>query len=265
MEFDDVVADGGLKRKPLGSTWDGLNPLLVANIWRVRPQHSGNSTRYVPYTDKSEGSVIKCVITDGTVEQGEAWSSPFEQSGSLFPTLQNLLQSGALDKAINASVLRPFEGRSGLTKLNAQQTFNSATPLKIQATLLFKAFADAKKEVEEPFNQLMQWALPQRLAQDGFLLSRLASLVKDNNGKRLSATDAALQTLMPSETPALVALSYKNRLYNPMVIENISYSLTSPITASGDHAEMQVQVTLCSLTALDARDWRSMRTNVGAL
>ncbi|PSJ15930.1 hypothetical protein, partial [Nitrosomonas supralitoralis] len=183
------------------------------------------------------------------------------------PTLLAMLQSGALQPVIDAvtsndspesgviglaqqksnDFIRQFEGRTGITKLNSIQVFNGMPPVKIQVTAIFRAWDDPMKEVEEPFNKLMEWALPVKLSPDGSVLARSAQAARGNSG--------FIEALVPSIAPTTIALRYKNRIYSPLVIEAISEQMTSSIDAKGRYVELLVPMTLATLTALDRDDW----------
>ena len=139
-----------------------------------------------------------------------------------------------------------FEGRTGITKLNSIQTFASMPPVKIQVTALFRAWMDAQSEVEEPVDQLVKWSLPIELAKDGAITNTLKAISGD---MKLS------EALLPSKAPCLIGITYKNRTYAPLVIENIGIPIGSPVTSTGNYIEMSVPMTLCTLTALDRKDY----------
>lgn len=249
----------------LSSQWQGLSPHLVARIFPV--DYKGNKM----------GSIeVQAPFTDATMEASFNWQSSFENAGaeSKAPALTAMLQSGAIQPLMNAlgntgigqqtmmlssgetkHLLSEFEGRTGITKLNSTQVFSGMQPIKITATLLFRAYADAKKEVNAPFDQLMQWALPQQLAKDGVL----AEIVNRVSQGEKSFTEY-LKTLMPSFAPHLVGLKYKLRSFPLMVIESISEPLDSPITRTGHYASLAVPVTFSTLTALDRHDWATITT-----
>jgi hypothetical protein len=194
------------------------------------------------------------------------WSSPFESAGieTKAPGLLAMLQSGSLQpfldslpgmkgSAIGNSLkdgLKGFESRTGITKLNSMQVFSGMPPIKIQVTALFRAWKNAKNEVEEPFNQLMSWALPQELAKDMTLAIGVSDFVQ---GKK-----SLLDAILPSHAPVMIAMTYKGRTYSPMVIESISQPINSPIDKYGNFVELQVPMTLCTLTALDKNDWKAI-------
>lgn len=250
--------------KGLGPKVDGLNPHLIAKIWEVdrKGKKIGNVTVFAP-------------LTQAELETTQQWQSPFEQAGveSIRPTLAAMAQAGAFqpvmaslglagdgksqvgDNAIVSkavSALNSMEGRTGVTMVNSTQVFVGAPPARISFSMLFRAWNNPKSEVEQPKDQLVGWSLPKYLAPDGLLVNAI-NAAKGNGGW--------IDVLMPSETPSLVALHYKNRTYKPMVIESISIPLDSPITNKGEYASLIIPITLCSLTAWDRNTWNN--TKVG--
>jgi hypothetical protein len=195
------------------------------------------------------------------MEVALGWQSPFENTDtdSQFPTMAAALQAGYPQQVIDAiaaftgqselgseagSMAQRFVGRTGITKLNSTQVFSGMEPVKITATLLFRAWRDPAAEVEEPFDQLMKWALPVNLSSSGSVISRI---VDKNTGW--------VDALMPSLAPVQIALDYKGRHYAPLVIESIGNPLDSPVDVNGRHVQMIVPVTLATLTAIDRADW----------
>lgn len=245
-----------------GSLWDGLNPHLIASFFLV-----GRDGRRV------DGSpVVQAPLTECEMEIVLNWQSPFENTGpeSKAPTLTAMLQSGALQPTVDALVdpskaqessrahqetsalLKKFEGRTGITKLNSTQIFTGMQPIKFSVQALFRAWRDARQEVEMPVDILMEWALPEKLADDGTVLPRLVDAAKGETG--------AIEALLPSMTPQLIGMQYKNRTYAPLVIESIGLPLSSPIDVDGNFVELLVPMTICSLTALDRHDWAETST-----
>jgi hypothetical protein len=250
--------------KILSSDWSGLNPLLLARIYEVRSNEDGTVS---PVADAPQ--VHAPIIGDTSIEYTLSWQSPFENMGpeTKAPALAAMLQAGALQPVLNAiagnlsglglesaaesvkksnQLIRDFEGRTGMTRLNSTQVFSGMPPVKIPITLLFRAFFDAYTECEAPFAQLMQWALPGELSKDGALVNTLQS-------------KGMVDVLMPSKAPALVALDYRGKVYAPLVIESIAEPITSPMATTGNSASMQVPITLCTLTAMDAPEMASIR------
>ena len=64
-----------------------------------------------------------------------------------------------------------------------------------------------------------------------------------------------VEALMPSKSPTRVAMKFKGRTYSPLVIESIGMPMNSPVDANGQYVELAVPMTLCTLTALDRKDW----------
>ena len=246
----------------LGSLWGGIHPTLIAAISEC--DHQG--------LPKLIGSEVKCLLVDdANLEATMHWQSPFEGAGpeTRFPTLTAMLQSGALQTMAErlsssagsalSSITAAARGKTGITKLNSTQVFSGMPPLRLQATVLLRAWRNPKKEVERPLDQLMSWALPQYLAQEGSLLNAVVDFAKSGNYSVTEAVTAAL----PSTAPALLALTYKGRTLAPLVIESIGVPLNSPSDEDGSFVQIQLPVTFATLRALDALDWAATKIGKG--
>lgn len=268
--------------QPLASKWDGLNDYLLADFFlvkRVRANKGGGEKTY--WHRVEDAPFVQAPLVESNLEATLNWQSPFEQSGAetKAPALLALMQSGGFQPFIDAirggtaalgnlfgsetwnkmatqsanassKYLEEFQDRSGITRLNSTQIFTGMQPIKIQVKALFRAWRDPVAEVDVPVNQLWAWALPQELAEESTLASRMAN--------KLSQSEA-LSVLMPSKAPLYVGMTYKRRTYQPLVIESIDLPIGGPITQEGFFAEMPVSMTLCSLTAIDQRDWAAGR------
>lgn len=233
----------------LSSVWDGMNPHLIARFWAVK--YDGTAT--------GDGGTVRAPLSEAQLDVTMNWQSPFENMNldSKAPAITGLLQANLLSQAAQAikestnslinieKMVGSFEGRTGITKLNSTQIFYGMPPVKIQCTAIFRAWADAMWEVEDPFNQLMEWALPVDLAKD------FASAVPGLG---------AVGVLLPSKAPTPIAMLYKGRTFKPLVIEQISQPLASPIDKDGKFMQLVVPMTLCSLTAIDRADWRGFQS-----
>ena len=242
----------------LTSLWGNLSGYLIAEFYKVVKNKNGS------WSPDWSGPTVKAPLTESNMEVSLSWQSPFENAGTDhgLPTVSAMLQSGALQPFLNSSsktseFVSKFEGRTGITRLNSVQVFTGMPPVKIQVTAMFRAWKDAREEVEAPFSQLMEWALPQDLAKEGVILSAVDSAKAVIDGSSL--TEESAQGLFPSLAPVCIAMRYKNRLYSPLVIESIGQPMNSPVDASGNYTELQVPMTLCTLTAFDAPDWRASR------
>jgi hypothetical protein len=228
----------------ISSLWDGLSPHLIASFYEVKR----DGTRV------DENVTVKAPLLESNIEVGFNWQSPFERVGEdVLPTLQQLLQSGAVDARIKDAAkaididLQKYEGLTSITKLNSTQVFNGMPPVKLPVTVLFRAWRDAVKEVEKPLNQLMKWALPVELSKDG-IVGRFKT---GSEGEIVNA-------LLPSKAPTLIAMTYKKRTYKPLVIESIGVPIGSPIDKNGRFVELSIQIQLATLTAIDRADWVAM-------
>lgn len=247
-----------------GSKWDGLSEHLIASFYEVQKE-GVNTFRWI----KKEGTdVVRAPLTDASMQIELNWNDPFEDSGmdSKAPALMSLLQNGGIQANSDSFIgnggvnqeltqyLTKFEGRTGITKLNSTQIFVSMKSFRINCTAHFRAWNDGKEEVENPVNRLMQWALPQKLSEDGPLASRGMDKAKGEIPME--------EMLMPSLCPKILAMQYKGRTYAPVVIESIDYQMDSPINEKGDFTQMPVQLTICSLMAIDKDDWEESKKTV---
>ncbi|AMK75630.1 MULTISPECIES: hypothetical protein [Methylomonas] len=247
------------EEKLLTSDWGALSPHMIASFWEV--DRDGNKK-------KGANTVVKAAVADeATLDLTLNWQSPFEQAGpeTKAPTLFAMMQSGlasqmydslGFDQGESSSskatrLLQQFEGRTGITQLNSVQVFNGMPPAKIPMTLLFRAWRDPVTEVEEPFNQLMEWALPIELAKDSTLLTNAIEAIRGSKDW--------IEAVLPSKAPTLLALHFKGRTFAPMVIESISQPLTSPTDKNGNFVELTVPITLATLAAIDRKYWQSIQ------
>lgn len=236
-----------------GSGSDGLNKHLIASF--VELKREGNGWK------RNGDVIVQAPFTEASMEVALSWNSPFEGSGADkgIPTVSAMLQSGEFAPLLNeigaggtgaAKSINDFQGRTGITKLNSTQVFAGMPPVKIQVTALFRAWSNPKKEVEEPFDQLMKWALPKELASDGAILSGWDAIKQRD-----------IHKLLPSLAPVCIAMTYKGKTYSPLVIESIGHPMGSPIDKNGNYTELLVPMTLCTLTAIDRNDWGN-RTSI---
>ncbi|MFJ3057158.1 hypothetical protein [Herbaspirillum sp. NPDC087042] len=247
--------------------------MLIAKFYPVKRMESdkwgpSRGTRNISAADKfvvDDGFEVHCPISDGNQHMSFNWTSPFEGAGaeSKIPTISALLQSGSLNSFVQSlgggkigdgqssatsGALAAAFGRTGITKLNSTQVFNGMPPVKFQVTLHFRALLDPFEEVEQPIQQLLEWASPQYLANDGLLVSAL------KNG--LSA--GVINTVFPSLSPQVIAMEYAGKVYSPLVIDDVNKPLTGPIYSDGSLVNTSIQLTMSTLTAIDRRDIRDL-------
>lgn len=252
------------KRERLGSQWDGLNTNLLATFFEV--EKVGSEYK------RKEGLYVVAPLTDASCELTQNWTSPFEQSGvdQSAPYLTAMLQTGGLSQVVDAvgsalgfegdggmanEALKQAQGRSSVTKLNSTQIFSGMPPVKFSVTALFRAWSNARDEVERPMEKLVEWSLPKAIVNEGTLIERGVQIQK-GSADWWSA-------IMPSKAPCLVGMTYKGRTWMPMVIESISIPIASNVTGSGEFVELAIPMTLATLTAIDAKDWATTSVNHG--
>lgn len=258
--------DRGNAYSVLSSDWSGLSRHLIANFYPVRRVVDGNKVWWEREPNSTE---VQAPLTDGTIEQTANWTSPFEnqQADAKLSSVSALLQMNGLQPILNSiagmfgngsvvgdkisstgKALATLAGRTAVTKLNSMQIFSGMPPLKITATAHFRALMDADKEVRQPMDQLMSWTLPKKLSSQGLV------------GNAVDAEqELGWKTLYPSEAPQIIAMSYADCLFMPMVIENMPTPLTGPRDKDGRLLSASLTFTLGSLTALDKDDWAATR------
>ena len=256
-----ITKSVGLPGGELSSLWDGLSPHLIARIFEVN--YKGEM---VP-----DGPVVRAPFGDDVqLDADFNWQSPFENSGSegAAPSLSNMASTGmlaalaeklgkvtGLDTSGASGVAKEAQGRTGMTKLNSTQVFNGAPPMRIQGELILRAWKDPVGEVENPLDQLMQWALPKHLAPEGTLLTAALDYATSEKG--------FIESAMPSLVPSLVGIIYKGRRYAPMVIERVGVPLGSPIDSAGRFTQLRLPITLSSVQAWDRADWQRSKVEYG--
>jgi hypothetical protein len=252
----------------LTSDWTGLSSQLIASFYPVQRQESADKKSF-SFVRVPDSVVVQAPLTDGSMDNTINWHSPFEgasadqkysslsallQQGSFEPLMAIFSQmvakvlpgmSGAVDAA--AATVKGLEGRSGVTKLNSTQVFNGLPPAKLTFTAHFRAMKDPYAEVHEPINQLVSWALPRKLADDGVLLALAKKGTLD---------------LYPSLTPTLIAMNFAGQTFLPMVIESVPVPLTGPRDKDGRMLSAQITMSIATLSALDAPDWVNINQGV---
>lgn len=241
--------------------WGNLSSKLIARLY---PCDSAG----VEIVGAGGASDVRGPVTEAMFEASLNWQSPFENSGpeSKAPALMAMLQTGQIATVANAlqavipgdgmisgmlsetaektaQYARELEGRTGITKLNSRQVFSGMPPIKLTMVLHFRAVTDPETEVMQPYQRLLEWALPKQLAKDGVL----AEVIK-------TGTDDLIKALFPSLAPQMVGFTYGNNRYSPMVIESIGNPIDGPMGPTGLPIYRAVQLTLATLTALDKND-----------
>jgi hypothetical protein len=244
----------------LTSEWGGLSPFLIASFFAVKKIVTEDKTAIRYERDMAQPEVL-APITDASIDATFNWQSPFENVGpdqkfssfsaliqaggfsSLIQSLQALLPAGSLDGV--AKTVKDLEGKSNFTKLNSTQVFSGMPPLPLALTAHFRAYKDAAKEVRAPMDQLVAWALPKTIAQDGPLAA---------------AVGGELQ-VFPSEVPQIIGMKYADKLFAPLVIEGFTYPLDGPRDTRGVLTRAAMPLRLATLTGIDAaKDWAEIRS-----
>lgn len=255
----------------LQSRWDGLNDHLIAEFFAVKRFYDDKNPERISYERVADSVVVRAPLSDVSIQGTLGWRDPFSDAGpdNRAPTLTAMLQSGALQPFVSAiipgkdatdyakNLLREYDGRTGITKLNSMQVFSGMEPVKISCVAHFRAWSDAAKEVEQGFNQLMYWAMPEKLSEEGSFVARVANNINadESNSKSMA------ELVMPSRAPTIVGMTFKGRTFMPLVIESIELPFSGPINANGHFVQMPVSLQLSTLTAIDRDDWRNYLMN----
>lgn len=215
--------------------------------------------------------VIRVLLTDGDKSIESQWQTPFEnsnpelkmpmlmanlQTGQMLQVAGSLgenspfksalfdMSSGPLTSAENA--LKSVEGKTNLTKVNTTQVFLSTSSVRLNLSIFFLAFSDARSEVEDRIMQLEAWSLPVSLSSD----STLQNVINDSN--------TALEGLFSGVIPPFISLTTHGKTYKPFIIESVSAPIVAPIDEKGNRLSLAVNISLMSRTAWDSKDIYSL-------
>lgn len=259
----EMIAGKVRSAEPAGranvAEWGRVSQYLMGRIYPC--DSKGNALASDPVVSVVP---VAAPATDVQFEASFNWQSPFENAGpeSKAPALMALIQSGQLATVASAlqeklpdvasgagsllekakEVAEGLQGRTGITKLNSRQVFSGMPPIKVTFSLHFRAIKSGQAEVMTPYQRLLEWAMPRKLAENGVFTEMLTS------------SRGFLDALFPSEAPTMVGFMYGNNRYVPMVIESIGNPLDGPMDENGIPIYRVVQVTLATLTALDKND-----------
>lgn len=209
------------------------------------------------------GPTVTGIAIDADMTIESQYNSPFENSNpeSRLPVLMGSLQSGDWVNTVDTVLgkvglnggnglsedvknkLNQLEGRSNFTKLNSTQIYVSSASARLNLTIFFEAWANAKHEVEHQIATMQQWSLPVKLSDD----SAVGNL----------ANDFSLTSLFPSEVPPFVSLTYGKKRYSPLLIESVSAPLVTPMDSEGNRIVVEATITLVSRQAWDKANIKS--------
>jgi len=227
--------------------WGMLNPILLGKVALCDKKGVAQG-----------GPTITAIMMDADMTIESQYNSPFENSNpeSRLPVLMGTLQSGdwvnTVDKVLGnlgllnggagltedvKNKLNQLEGRSNFTKLNSTQIYVSSSSARLNLTVFFEAWADARHEVEHQIATLQQWSLPIKLSDD----SAVGNL----------SEEMSLTSLFPSEVPPFVSFTYGKKRYSPLLIESVSAPLVTPKDSEGNRIVVEVNITLVSRQAWD--------------
>lgn len=216
---------------------------------------------------------IRAFLVDGDKTMESQWQTPFENSNPelKMPMLVAGLQTGQTldamgrmaDKAQNTilggavkaarELLSPFsqfaesvKGKTNLNKVNTTQVFLSTASVRLNLSLFFIAFGNAKIEVEEKIMQLESWTVPKFLSDQ----SVLTDVIEQGSAGLFSGI-----------IPPYISLTTHGKTYWPFIIESVSAPIVTPIDEHGNRLNLAVNLSMVSRTAWDAADVRKLYGN----
>lgn len=204
----------------------------------------------------NDGRQVVAIAIEGHLSNESNWATPFDSSNpeNKLPTLLGGLQSGTISDFAStvankigmgqglADNLQKAEGRSSFTKVNSTQIFLSNSSAQISLTVVFRAWRNARTEVEDQVGLLHQMSVPQLLSDD----SIAANQIEDPS--------LSFEGFMPSFIPPYITLYYGKRSYTPMVLQSFSRDIVGNMTEQGDMVYLEVPITLLSRQAWDSKE-----------
>lgn len=152
-------------------------------------------------------TIVGYVSEETRITMTQLWSSPFEGE-----TAGN--QSGV---QVASGLAQNATDKTSVSLLNSKLIWEGAEPLTFNLIMVFSAYADAKKEVDDPISLLLQMSSPE------------------------------LEEELPmGQRPSSVILDLGRKLKTPVVIRSVSYDTNAPKTKNGHFAYNRVEIE-CSI------------------
>ena len=221
---------------------------MVDSIGRVA---SGSPSAYMAYLQKEAASGNPLAVA------AYAMASMIGGPKAMMESITNAAANGnplgvvpyaAATGISNAfDTMKTLEGKSTFTKVNSTQIYASTQPVRLNCTLFFRAWRNAKTEVENQVQLLQEWVLPVELSKTGALENMLSP-----NGKGFIAS------LFPSTMPPFVSLTYGGKTYTPMLLESVNTPIVVERDQRGNRLALSVQCAFVSRTSWDKSDLRKL-------
>lgn len=218
------------------------NPFSDANIDQKFPTLMGAIQSGVGLDSLGAVAQMTADVTSSAIQKvagsdNKLLATLGQSINSLGNQLSQAFEDSLLDSIISKTGQKivSLEGKSNLTKVNTTMVYVSTEPIRLQLTLFFRAWENAKLEVENPLKQLQQWALPVKLGE---------SLLTDG--------------LFPSTAPPFIAISHAGNTYLPLLIESMSTPLVTERDSKMNRLAASVTLSLVSRTAWDANNIRHL-------
>ncbi len=206
---------------------------------------------------------VRAFLVDGDKTMESQWQTPFENSNPelKMPMLMAGLQTGqtitsmgaAADSILGDTVsaaaktamkpmadfIKSVQGHTNLNKVNTTQVFLSTASVRLNLSLFFIAFRNAKIEVEEKIMKLESWSVPVHLSQGTVLTD---------------VVEQGAAGLFSGVIPPYISLTTHGKTYWPFILESVSAPIVTPIDEDGNRLNLAVNISILSRTAWDAGD-----------
>jgi hypothetical protein len=188
---------------------------------------------------EATGKRIKAATLDSSNAVVRGASAAVDAFGTVlaapFSFAADLLQPSVSDVlTVTGKKVEELAGRSNFTRINSVMIYNSTEAVKLSITLFFRAWEDAKTEVEAPLSLLEQWALPQEMG------------------------NSIIDGIFSTKIPPFIAINYAGRTYLPFLIESVSSPLVVERDSNLNRLAATVTLSLVSRAAWDAGDIRKL-------
>ncbi|WP_346314258.1 hypothetical protein [Acinetobacter sp. CWB-B33] len=236
------------------------------NLCSVSRDESNNEV----ITVDTSKPTVRAFLVDGDKTMESQWQTPFENSNPelKMPMLMAGLQTGqtitsmgaAADSILGDTVsvaakaamkpmadfIKSVQGHTNLNKVNTTQVFLSTASVRLNLSLFFIAFRNAKIEVEEKIMQLESWSVPVHLSQGTVLTD---------------VSEQGAAGLFSGVIPPYISLTTHGKTYWPFILESVSAPIVTPIDEDGNRLNLAVNISIVSRTAWDADDVRKLYGN----
>lgn len=217
-----------------------------------------NPNLFVTLQDKVSGVSVRARIISYSVSNQAEWENKFEgtDGDSQYGKTTALLQNGSLADETGSETLKKLEGKTLITKAQSIQVWTGLQPQNITLELEFRAFNDAKTEVESPIQELTKMMSP--VLNDN-ILHAVKSTTDKTKANTAEDTEQTQDGSLLGTVPAKIAVSLFSKRFNATYrIESMDESIDEMrIDGAGNRVYQVVSLTLGSSVGLTKPDIQS--------